>query len=46
MAYDYDPGAFGQLTFSTTDDHFKVKKTSDSVAVIEVAKWVVANKNV
>ena len=38
MAYDYDPGAFGQLTFSTTDDHFKVKKTSDSVAMIQVAK--------
>lgn len=38
MAYDYDPGAYGQLNYTLTDDSFTVKEISNSEAQIIVAK--------
>jgi len=38
MAYDYDPGLLGQITYTVSDNHFTVVPIGASGGIIQVAK--------
>lgn len=40
LAYDYDPGVMGQLTYAVSDPHFTVVQTSPGTQTVQVAQSV------
>ena len=40
LAYDYDPGAMGQLTYAVSDPHFTVVQTAPGTQTVQVAMLV------